>query len=269
VQAGRDNPQDALPKVVVAGEHYNMLARMIARGIPVKLRVNVQAKFLTEDRHSYNVLAEIPGVDPALRDEIVLLGAHLDSWHTAAGATDNADGSAAAMEAFRLLKATGLQPKRTVRLALWGGEEQGLLGSAAYVRQHLTGDDKAAARAKIAVYFNIDPGKGPIYGWFLENNAAVAPIFDAWLAPFKDLGARRNVPQGIGNTDHLSFIRQGMPGFNPVQDYVDYDVREHHTNADTPERIKEADLKQNAIVLASFVYHAAMRTAPLPWPDRR
>ena len=263
VQAGRDNPDDTLPKVVLAGEHYNMIARLLERGIPVKIRVNVQARF-TDDRTSYNVLAEIPGTDPALRDEVVMLGAHLDSWHVGVGATDNADGVTAAMEAFRILKTAGLAPKRTLRLALWGGEEQGLLGSRAYVEQHLAGDANAAAREKLMVYFNIDPGKGPIYGWFLENNPNVRPIFDAWLAPFKDLGAVRNVPQGIGSTDHLSFIRQGMPGFNPVQDYVDYDVREHHTNADTPERIRDEDLKQAAVILASFLHHAASRAQRLP-----
>jgi hypothetical protein len=264
VQAGRDNPDDTLPKVVLAGEHYNMIARLLERGTPVKIRVNVQARFLDADRNSFNVLAEIPGTDPALRDEIVMLGAHLDSWHVGVGATDNADGVTAAMEAFRILKTTGLQPRRTLRLALWGGEEQGLLGSRAYVEQHLAGDANAAARANLMVYFNIDPGKGPIYGWFLENNPNVRPMFDAWLAPFKNLGAVRNVPHGIGSTDHLSFIRQGMLGFNPVQDYVDYDVREHHTNADTPERIREDDLKQSAVILAAFLHHAAARGQRLP-----
>ena len=145
----------------------------------------------------------------------------------------------------------------------------GLLGARAWVRANLEGDANAARRAAISAYFNIDPGKGPIYGWFMENNADVAPIFDAWLAPFKDLGAVRNVRQGIGNTDHLSFTRNGMMGFNPVQDYVDYDVREHHTNADTPERIREQDLKQNAVILASFVYHAANRAARLPAPPAK
>jgi hypothetical protein len=262
---GRDNPNDALPKVVLIGEHYNLIARYLERGVPVKLRVNVQSRFF-EDRNTYNVLAEIPGVDPALKDEVVLLGAHLDSWHTATGATDNADGSAAVMEAFRILKAVGAQPRRTLRLALWSGEEQGLLGSRAYVEKYLAGDANKAARDKLAVYFNIDPGKGPIYGWFLEGNAAAKPIFDAWLAPFVEpqMGARKNVLLGIGSTDHLSFIRQGMLGFNPIQDYVGYDVREHHTNVDTAERVREQDLKQSAIILASFVYHAAMRTERIP-----
>jgi hypothetical protein len=269
VQAGRDRPDDALPKVVLIGEHYNLLARLAQQGETVRVRVNVQARFLDDDPNSYNVLAELPGTDPALRDEVVMLGAHLDSWHTAAGATDNADGSTAALEVMRILKAIGVQPRRTIRLALWGAEEVGLVGSREWVAQHLAGDANAAARDRLAVYFNIDPGKGPIYGWFAENNPEARAIFDAWLRPFQDLGARRNVPQGIGSTDHLSFIRAGVPGFNPVQDYVGYDVREHHTNVDTAERVEVDDLRQNAIVLASFVYHAAMRDEHIPSPVRR
>jgi len=269
VQAGRDNPNDQLPKIVLIGEHYNIIARLLQHNIPVKLRVNVQSRFLDADRNSYNVIAEIPGSDPALKDQVVMLGAHLDSWHTGTGATDNADGSAVAMEAFRILKAIGAQPKRTIRLAIWGGEEEGLFGSKAYVRDHLEGEAHKADRDKISVYFNIDPGKGPIYGWYMENNDDAKAIFDAWLAPFKDLGAVKNVRQGIGNTDHLSFIAAGVPGFNVVQDYVDYDVRLHHTNADTFERVTEQDLKQNAVLLASFVYHAAMRAAMIPSPIRK
>lgn len=264
VQAGRGEVAgDTLPRVVLIGEHYNMLVRLAQQGVAVKVRVNVTARLL-DDRNSYNVIGELPGVDPALKDEVVMLGAHLDSWHTAAGATDNADGVAALLEAVRILKTTGLQPKRTIRVGLWGAEEQGLFGSAAYVRDHLTGDANRVAREKLAVYFNIDPGKGPIYGWYLENNEAMRPIFDAWMEPFRDAGFRRNVRAGIGNTDHLSFIRQGILGFNPVQDYDGYDVREHHTNVDTPERIRVDDLKQNAMVLASFLYHAANRPERLP-----
>jgi Zn-dependent M28 family amino/carboxypeptidase len=151
-------------------------------------------------------------------------------------------------------------------VALWAAEEEGLLGSRAWVRQHLP---DTGPRDRVSVYLNIDPGKGPIYGWFMENNDEARPIFDAWMAPFADLGGLKNVRQGIGNTDHLSFIAAGVPGFNPIQDYTDYDVREHHTNADTPERIRVDDLKQNAIVLASFIYHAAMRTEPIPSPVRK
>jgi len=269
VQAGRDNPADTLPKVVLAGEHYNMLFRMAQQGIAVKVRVNVQARFLDQDRNSYNIVAELPGTDPALRDQVVMLGAHLDSWHTGTGASDNADGAVAVLEAARILKVTGLPLKRTVRFALWGAEEEGLLGSKAWVAKHLEGEANAAARANLSLYLNLDPGKGPIYGWYLENNAAVKPIFDAWLEPFKDLNALKNVMPGIGSTDHLSFIAAGVPGFNAIQDYVDYDVREHHTNADLAERITPADLRQNAIVLASFAYHAANRADRIPSTVRK
>lgn len=261
---GRDNAEAAMPSVVLSAEHYNMIVRMIELGVAVKLRVNVQTKFLTDDKNGYNVLAELPGSD--LRDETVMIGAHVDSWHSSTGATDNADGSAVALEAMRILKAIGVKPRRTIRMALWSGEEQGLHGSRKYVEKHLAGDANKAARDKFYAYFNLDPGSGPIYGWYLENNDAVKPIFDAWLEPFKDLGARRNVLQPIGSTDHVSFIRAGIAGFNPVQDYVDYDIRTHHTNVDTYERVKEQDLKQCAIVLASFAYHAAMRAERLPMP---
>jgi hypothetical protein len=264
VQAGRgENPDATLPRVVLIPEHYNMIARLLEAGESVAIRVNVQSRFL-DDTNSYNVLAEIPGVDPELGDEVVMLGAHLDSWHTATGATDNADGAAVVMEAFRILKAIGVEPRRTLRVALWGAEEQGLIGSRAWVEANLVGETNTAARENLAVYFNIDPGKGPVYGWYMENNPAARPIFDAWLEPFTDLGARRNVPQGIGSTDHLNFIRAGVLGFNPVQDYVGYDEREHHTQVDTAERITEADLRQAAVILASFVYHAAMRSERIP-----
>jgi carboxypeptidase Q len=265
---GRDAGENAQPTVILAGEHYNMIVRTMQAGIPVKLRVNLRSRYLDADRNGYNVLTELPGVDPAIRDEIVMIGAHLDSYHSAPGATDNADGAAIALEAMRILAVVGAKPRRTIRMALWGGEEEGLLGSREYVRRHLAGDANTAARAKFSAYFNVDPGTGPIYGWFLQGQEEVRPMMDAWLEPFKDLGARRNVSQNIGNTDHLSFTAIGLPGFNPVQDYVDYDVRTHHTNVDTFERVREADLKQAAIVLASFAYHAAMRDEKLPRPPQ-
>jgi hypothetical protein len=270
VQAGRP-PGTATPAIVLMGEHYNMVSRLIESNVPVKLRVNVQVKYHEADTNSYNVIAELPGTDPVLKDQIVLIGAHLDSWHTAAGATDNADGAASVMEAMRILKAIGARPKRTIRVALWSGEEQGLLGSKAYVTAHLTGDANKANRERFAVYFNSDPGYGPIYGWYLENRDDVKPIFDAWLAPFKDLGAVKNVKPGIPSTDHLSFNGQqvGLPGFNPIQSYVNYDTRLHHTNVDTFEQVKEQDLKQNAVILASFAYHAAMRAEMLPATGRK
>jgi Zn-dependent M28 family amino/carboxypeptidase len=261
---GRDAGENARPSVILAAEHYNMIARMVERGMPVKLRVNVQARFLTSDTKSYNVVAELPGTDPALKDEVVMIGAHLDSWHSATGATDNADGCAAAMEALRILKAIGVAPRRTIRIALWGAEEQGLLGSKAWVAQHLSGEAGAATRQNLALYLNLDPGMGPIYGWYMENNAGAQAIFDDWLKPLTGLGARRNVLPGIGSTDHLSFKAAGVPAFNPVQDYVEYDVRTHHTNADTYERVLAQDLKQNAISLAWFAYKAAMMDGRIP-----
>jgi carboxypeptidase Q len=265
---GRDQGENALPSVVLAAEHYNMVARMVERGIPVKMRVNVKTRYLSDDTNSYNVLAEIPGSDPAVADEIVLIGAHLDSWHSSPGATDNADGSAAAMEAMRILRTLDVKPRRTIRIGLWGGEEQGLLGARAHVRQHYEGEANAQAREKLTVYLNLDPGMGPIYGWYMENDAAAKALFDRWLEPLKDLGARRNLAVGIGSTDHVAFRQAGIPGFNPVQDYVTYDVRTHHTNVDTYERVREEDLKQNAAVLAWFAYNAAMTdqafTRPAP-----
>lgn len=263
---GRDGGENAQPSVILAAEHYNMILRMMDAGIPVRLRVNIKSRYLTDDRNGYNVLAELPGTDPALRDEIVMIGAHLDSYHSAPGATDNADGASVALEAMRILAAVKAAPRRTIRIALWGGEEQGLLGSREYVRRHLAGEANAAARDRFSVYFNIDPGTGPIYGWFLQGQENVRPMMDAWLEPFKDLGARRNVSESIGNTDHLSFTAAGLPAFNPVQDYTDYDVRTHHTNVDTFERVRETDLKQAAVILASFAYHAAMQADRMPRP---
>src|SRR5262249_11349424 len=203
------------------------------------------------------------------RGEVVMIGGHLDSWHSATGATDNADGAAGVMGAMGILKAIDGRPKRTRHMALWGGEEKRFAGPQKNVERHLKGAAHRAAREKFSVYFNIDPGAGPIYGFYLENNEAVKPIFDAWLEPFRDLGARRNIIQGIGNTDHLSFTRAGMAGFNPVQEYADYDVRTHHTNMDTYERVREADLKQAAVVMASFAYHAAARQEKIPSAKRK
>ena len=265
---GRDAGPAALPTVTLSAEHYNMIARMLERKIPVKLRVSVQSAFHdTDGGNAYNVIAELPGTDPVLRDEVVMLGAHLDSWHTGVGATDNADGTATMMEALRILKAVGAQPRRTIRVALWGGEEQGLLGSKAWVDQHLAGDANRAAREKFDVYFNIDNGTGPIYGFYLQENKGAQPLFDKWLAPLKDLGARKNTLEPIGSTDHLSFINAGVPGFNPIQDYVNYDVRTHHTNMDTVERLQVKDIQQAAIVMATFAYQCAMADQKIPRPD--
>jgi carboxypeptidase Q len=264
---GRDGGPGAVPSVTLSGEHYNMIARMLAQHLPVKLRVNVQSTFYDADEgKAYNVTAEIAGTDPALRDEVVMIGAHLDSWHTGVGATDNADGSTTVMEAMRILKAIGARPRRTIRIALWGGEEQGLLGSKAWVAQHLAGPANASAREKLDVYYNIDNGTGPIYGWYLQNMEEVRPIFDGWLAPLKDLGARRNVSEPVGSTDHLSFIDAGVAGFNPIQDYVDYDIRTHHTNMDMVDRVDIKDMRQAAIVMATFAYQSANLDRKLPRP---
>jgi carboxypeptidase Q len=259
---GRDNGDAAMPSMTLSAEHYNMLVRMLEMGLKPKVRVNIQTKYFTDDKNAYNVIADIPGTDK--KDEIVMIGAHLDSWHAGTGAADNADGAAVAIEAMRILNAIGAKPRRTIRMGVWNGEEEGLLGSQAYVNKYLAGDANKSARDKFDVYFNQDPGTGPIYGWYLENNSAIKPIFDAWLEPFKDLGARRNIWQPIGSTDHVSFNKVGVLGFNAVQDYDLYDTRIHHTNMDTFERVKEADLKECAVVLAAFAYNAATRTDKLP-----
>lgn len=264
VLGSRTTKDGAVPSIVVAPEHYNMIVRALQGGAPVQLKVNVQARYWAADTNGYNVVAEIPGKDPVIGDEVVLLGAHLDSWHSATGATDNADAVATVIEAMRILKTLGVQPRRTIRMALWGGEEEGLLGSKAYAQAHYAGEANAAARAKLAIYLNQDPGTGPIYGWYMEGNQAAKSILDAWLTPHRDLGARRNMIEKIGNTDHLSFAALGLAAFNSVQDYRDYDTREHHTNMDFFERVRAEDLKEAAIVLASFAWHAAMRDGVIP-----
>lgn len=256
---GRDQGAAGVPAVILDSEQYNMIAGMIEHHIPVKLRVAVQTTFQEAQTDSYNVIAEIPGNDPAVKDEVVMLGAHIDSWHTGVGATDNADGTTTMMEAMRILKAIGASPRRTIRLALWGGEEQGLLGSKAWVAK-----TPKAELDKMSVYFNIDNGTGQIYGFAMENNEGAKPYFDTWLAQFRDIGARKNVNLRLTNTDHLSFIAAGVPGFNPFQDYEDYDVRTHHTNMDTRDHVKAADITQSAIVMASFAWQAAQLDQRLP-----
>lgn len=261
---GRDTGPGSIPAVVLASEHYNLIARLLEQKIPVRLAVDVQGRYQEQDTNALNVIAELPGTDPAVKDEIVMVGAHLDSWHTSEGATDNADGITTAMEALRILKAVGAQPRRTIRVALWAGEEQGLLGSRAWVAKHLAGDANAAAREKFSVYFNLDNGYPPISGFYLEGNQALQPIMAAWLKPFADLGATTATLQAIGATDHLSFKAAGVPGFQAVQSYVDYDVRTHHTNVDSTERIAPDALKQAAVVMAGVLYQAAIADAKVP-----
>ena len=261
VEGNRNTASDAVPTVVLAAEQYNMLVRLAQAGVDIRLRVEVGTRFYDNDRNSYNVLAEIPGVDPALRDEVVLVGAHLDSWHTAAGATDNADGAAAVMEAMRILTALNVHPRRTIRVALWGGEEEGLLGARAYVAQHLRDE---AARDRVTVYLNDDPGTGPTYGFYMQQNDAAKRIFDAWLEPLRDMGVRRNVIEAIGSTDHVPFDEIGVPAFNVIKDFQNYDVRTRHTNADLPDAVKPEDLRQSAIFMAVMTWQAAMRDERIP-----
>ncbi len=263
---GRDQGPDAPPAITLSAEHYNLIAAMLEDGVPVRMRVNVQTRFYDGDGNALNVIAELPGADPALGNEVVMIGGHLDSWHTGVGATDNADGATTVVEAMRILKAAGVAPRRTIRAALWSGEEQGLLGSRAWVQAHLAGEANRAERERFDVYFNIDNGTGPIYGFYEQDMPAVAPVFDAWLEPLKALGARRNVIESVGSTDHLSFIDAGVPGFNPIQDYVNYDIRTHHTNMDTPDRLDTKDIREAALAMAWFAYEAAMREEKIPRP---
>jgi carboxypeptidase Q len=260
VLGNRDTRSDAVPSITIAAEQYNMLARLAAAS-PVELRIELRTQYHEGDLDTYNVLAEIPGTDPALRDQVVLLGAHLDSWHTGNGATDNGDGVATVMEAMRILAAVGVRPRRTIRVALWSGEEQGLLGARAYIAQHLASQ---ADREKLAVYLNDDPGSGKTLGFYMEGSAAAKAIFDSWLEPLKDLGVTRNIIEGIGSTDHVPFNEAGLPGFNAIKDFDAYDERTRHTNADFPERVTGAELTQSAIVLATFAWQAAMRDGVIP-----
>ena len=263
---GRDLGANSVPSIVLASEHYNLIAKLLQQKVPVKLAVDIQARFNEDDPRTHHVIAEIPGSDAALKDEIVMVGAHLDSWHTGTGATDNADGVATAMEAMRILKTLGVRPRRTIRVALWAGEEQGLLGSKAYVAEHFTGDKNKAARDKFSVYFNLDNGFPPISGFYMEGNEPARAIMTEWLRPVASIGAIMPAPGHIGATDHLSFLEVGIPGFQAVQEYVNYDVRTHHTNMDFAERIEPAALKQASVVMATVLYQAAMREGTFPKP---
>jgi carboxypeptidase Q len=264
---GSRNPKDppAPTTLAVATEHYNRLVRLTEKGEPVTLELDVRNTFHDDDLTMFNIIAEIPGTDKA--DEVVMLGAHFDSWHAGTGAVDNASGSAVMMEAMRILKASGLRLRRTVRLALWTGEEQGLLGSRAYVRNHFAdpADMKLKPEhAKLAAYFNMDNGTGQYRGVYLQGNEAVAPIFRAWMAPFANLGMTHLTIRNTGGTDHLAFDAVGLSGFQFIQDPVQYSSRTHHSNLDVYDQLIASDLMKNAVITASFVYHAANREEPLP-----
>jgi hypothetical protein len=262
-----------VPRVVIAVEHYGRIFRTLQKNLPVALEANIQNTFHSKDLNSFNVIGEIPGTDKA--DELVMVGAHFDSWHSGTGATDNGAGSAVMMEAMRILKATGLKMRRTVRMGLWTGEEQGLLGSRAYVTEHFA--DRATMKlkpehGKFSVYFNVDNGTGKIRGVYLQGNEAAAPVFEAWMKPFANMGMTTLTTRNTGGTDHLSFDAVGLPGFQFIQDEIEYDARTHHSNMDVYERIQEEDMKQMAVIVASLVYHAANRAQlfprkPLPPPQ--
>jgi hypothetical protein len=294
----RINPYDKdakmLPQISVAVEHYNRIVRMIQAGEKVKMETNIAVEYQDTDLNGYNTVAEIPGTDPNLKDEIVMLGGHMDSWHAGTGATDNGAGVAVGMEAVRIIQALGLKPRRTIRIALWTGEEQGLLGSRAYVAKHFGkmetspatttnatqgGGDGTAMRPlaqaapvlvkmaeydQLAGYFNLDNGTGKIRGVYLQGNDSVATLFRQWLAPFKDLGAETLSLSNTGGTDHLSFDGIGLPGFQFIQDEIEYDTRTHHSNMDVFDRIQGDDMKQAATIMAAFVYQTAMRDEKLP-----
>ncbi|HUB31349.1 MAG TPA: M20/M25/M40 family metallo-hydrolase [Terracidiphilus sp.] len=275
-----------VPVVVAAIESYGRLYRLTQHHAPVSVEVDVETKFTGEHEHAYDTIAEIPGTDPKLKDQVVMLGGHLDSWIAGTGATDNGAGTIVAMEAVRILKALNVKPRRTIRIALWTGEEQGLFGSKGYVKQHFgfaplsTAPDQVALpefmrraagplelkpeQKLISGYFNVDNGSGRIRGVYLQGNAAVAPIFAQWIAPLKDLGVTTLTMRNTGGTDHLSFDAVGIPGFQFIQDDLDYETRTHHSNEDVVERLQPEDLKQIATVEAIFVYNAAQRDQMLP-----
>ena len=258
-----------LPQLTLASEDYNRLARMIRLGAKPTMSINIDAQYNDDDPMGYNTIAEIPGTDPALKDEVVMLGGHLDSWHGSTGATDNGAGCAVMMEAARILLTSGLKPRRTIRVALWSGEEQGLFGSVNYVKQHLGSKTngtlvKEAEYDKISAYYNLDNGTGRIRGVYMQGNAAVRPFFEAWLAPFADLGASTLTLANTGGTDHLPFDEIGIPGFQFIQDEIEYGTRTHHSTQDNFDRAQADDLKQASTIVAAFAYQTAMMDGKLP-----
>jgi hypothetical protein len=258
-----------MPQVTMASEDYNRLVRMIQQGVKPQMTVEINAQYHDQDQMGYNTIAEIPGTDPNLKDEIVMLGGHLDSWHASTGATDNAAGCGVVMEAARIIMASGLKPRRTIRVALWSGEEQGLYGSTEYVKKHF-GEMKNGALTKgkdyekLSAYYNLDNGTGKIRGIYMQGNSAVKPIFEAWLAPFAELGASTLTLSNTGGTDHLPFDAIGLPGFQFIQDQIEYDTRTHHSNQDNYDRLQPEDMKQAATIMAAFVYQTAMMDGKLP-----
>jgi len=256
-----------LPQAEICAEDGLKISRLIASGHQVELTMNLKGKFYTDDLKGHNVIAEIPGTDPKLKAQVVMLGGHLDSWNAGTGATDNGAGCIVMMEAVRLLDSLHLRPKRTIRIALWDGEEQGLFGSYNYVKNHFGNAETGIFKpeqAKVSAYFNLDNGTGKIRGIFAQGNTAVKPIFEQWFKPFADLDAKTVTLANTGSTDHQSFDWVGIPGFQFIQDPLDYEEKTHHTNMDTYDFLQIDDLKQAAIIVASFVYQAANRPDLLP-----
>ena len=287
VQAGgsyKIGETTTVPQLTMASEHWSRIARLLQQKKDVTLELNVINSFYDDDPMQYDTIAEIPGTDK--KDEVVMLGAHLDSWHAGTGATDNGAGTVVMMEAVRILKALDVKPRRTIRIGLWSGEEQGLLGSQFYVEHHFGTrppmDDPdmkgmptlrrreagpftpKLEQAKVSAYFNVDNGTGRIRGVYLQENEAVAPLFEAWMKPFRDLGMTTLTMRNTGGTDHQSFDAAGIPGFQFIQDPMEYDTRTHHSNMDVYDRLQPDDLKQIAVIVAGFVYDAAMREQMLP-----
>jgi Zn-dependent M28 family amino/carboxypeptidase len=261
------NTPGGLLDIVIPIEDYNTLYRLLQQKIPVTLDVEVKTSFNTKDTKGHNVIAEIAGTDPVLKDELVIIGAHLDSWHASTGATDNAAGCAVMMEALRILKSVGIKPRRTIRIALWGGEEQGLIGSRNYVWNHFV--DTVSKKLNrdgenVSVYFNLDNGTGKIRGIYAQGNAAVKSIFQKWFEPFEDAGASVVTLNNTGGTDHGSFDRVNIPAFQFIQDPIEYSTRTHHTNMDSYDHLQPDDLKQAATIIATFIYRAAQRDEKLP-----
>ncbi len=270
IQSGgsyKNAASNTLPTLVVALEHYNRIARLLEKEIPVEMAVNIQTRFETEDSLGYNVIAEIPGTDRKLKDEVVVIGAHIDSWHSGTGATDNAGGCAVMMEVMRILKALDIAPRRTIRVALWSGEEQRLFGSRGYVKQEYGNRRTMELKEdheNLAAYYNIDNGSGKIRGIYLQGNDACRPIFESWFRPFHDMGAETITIRGTRSTDHMAFDELGLPGFQFIQDPLDYFSRTWHTNMDVYDHVLEGDLIQMSTIVASIVYHTAMRDEKLP-----
>ena len=257
----------AMNDISISYEHFMTLQRLLQHQIPVSVDLDLQAKVYPDDQQGYNVIAEIPGSDKKLKDQLVMIGGHLDCWQGSTGATDNAAGSAVMLEVIRILKTVGIKPRRTIRIALWGGEETGLHGSKNYVKNHFT--DTAtkkynAAGDKLSVYLNLDNGSGKIRGIYLQGNATAAPIFDQWFKPFNDLGAGTLTLENTGGTDHLSFDAIGLPGFQFIQDPLEYGSRTHHSNMDSYEHLSGEDMKQAATIIAAFVYDASQRDEKIP-----